>query len=224
MTMKPEEKHKSYNRYTLWKDYEGITMHFNELIIKLRTQSLAGVAAFATLAAIIAKGDVSPELRWGLLTGTFFMLMLFWIAIWILDFGYYNRLLQGAVNALIEIENGSCESPKTDKINLSTKIEESVENRKVKNGKVKNNCARVLFYSIVLVALFCGFSFSGYLCLKTHSSTATNITETSRNIVEGSVDSGPPQNMIQIEVGNEQAGTTDSGPPPAPPIQYSGNQ
>jgi hypothetical protein len=44
----------------LWEKYEDITMHFNDLIIKLRTQALAGVAALSTLEHIPAgsnRGD-----------------------------------------------------------------------------------------------------------------------------------------------------------------------
>jgi len=43
------------NRFDLWKEYERVAMHFNDLIIRLRSQSLGGVAAFATLAGVVAN-------------------------------------------------------------------------------------------------------------------------------------------------------------------------
>jgi len=40
-------------------------MHFNDLIIRLRGQSLGAVAAFAAIAAVVAKSDTTTEVRWG---------------------------------------------------------------------------------------------------------------------------------------------------------------
>ena len=42
------------------------------------------------------RGDVSAKVRWDALAATFFLLSVFWVAIWPLDFMYYNRLLLGA--------------------------------------------------------------------------------------------------------------------------------
>jgi len=67
-----------FDRMTLWKEYENVAMHFNDLIIRLRSQSLGAVAAFATLAGVITKNDTGPQLRWGLLTGAFGLLAVFW--------------------------------------------------------------------------------------------------------------------------------------------------
>ena len=44
----------------LWEKYEEIAMHFNDLIIRLRTQALAGVAALSTLVGLFAKSDLGP--------------------------------------------------------------------------------------------------------------------------------------------------------------------
>lgn len=44
----------------LWEKYEQIAMHFNDLIIRLRTQALAGVAALSTLVGLFAKSDLGP--------------------------------------------------------------------------------------------------------------------------------------------------------------------
>ena len=41
--------------YDLWTKYEDIAMHFNDLLIKLRTQALAAVAALTTLCRDFCK-------------------------------------------------------------------------------------------------------------------------------------------------------------------------
>jgi hypothetical protein len=145
-----------FNRFELWKEYEGVAMHFNDLIIRLRSQSLGGVAAFATLAGVVAKSDMQADLRWEFLAGAFVLLSLFWIAVWVLDMGYYNRLLTGAVDALLIIEKESKGSDSVDRIELSTKIEEHVKSG---HGGGTNFC-RTIFYVLVLFALLLGFAAS----------------------------------------------------------------
>jgi hypothetical protein len=145
-----EKQSAVYDRFKLWKEYEGVAMHFNDLIIRLRSQSLGAVAAFATLAAVVARNDTTSELRWGFLTAAFLLLSVFWVAIWVLDMRYYNRLLAGAVVALRTIEKGSKDSKSIDQIELSTKIEESVKSGGGGNG------SRHAFYVLVLTALLAG--------------------------------------------------------------------
>ncbi len=146
-----------FDRFQLWKEYEDVAMHFNDLIIKLRSQSLGAVAVFATLATVIIKSDIPVKLRWEVLTGAFLLLSIFWIAVWVLDLGYYNRLLAGAVAALLTIEKNSVGAKSVDRIELSTKIEETV-----KSGQVTNNFCRIMFYVIVCAALVGCFGFSAY--------------------------------------------------------------
>jgi hypothetical protein len=102
-------------------------MHFNDLLIRLRTQALGGVAALAALAAVMVRGDLAPVLQWGALMSAFVLLILFWVAVWILDMRYYNRLLHGAVKALLEIEELSRQSKPLSGLALSTRIEETAE-------------------------------------------------------------------------------------------------
>jgi small-conductance mechanosensitive channel len=151
----PDKPSAVFDRFQLWKEYEGVAMHFNDLIIRLRSQSLGGVAAVAALAAVVAKSDTTAELRWGLLTGAFALLSLFWVAVWALDLGYYNRLLAGAVDALLAIEKESNGSRLVDRIELSTKIE-----ARVKSGGVSNNAYRITFYVVVFLALLGGLAVS----------------------------------------------------------------
>ncbi len=144
-----DEKATDFDLFTLWKEYEAIAMHFNDLLLKIRTQSLAAVAAFATVAGVLLKGEsVTHALRWGILTAVFFALSVFWIAIWILDFTYYNRLLLGAVNALVQIEAESKKGSRTNEINVSTFISDTVQ---LKHGRESLALAkgRVWFYSMV---------------------------------------------------------------------------
>jgi len=152
-----KDSNASFDRFQLWKEYEAVTMHFNDLIIKLRSQSLGAVAALATLAGVVAKSDAKAEAGWGLLAGAFLILSIFWVAVWVLDLGYYNRLLAGAVDALLIIESESSSSLQATGINLSTKIEEAVA-----KGCVRNNAYRVGFYVLVLFALLVGLGASAY--------------------------------------------------------------
>jgi hypothetical protein len=156
----------TFNRYLLWKEYEQIAMHFNGLIIKLRSQSLGGVAVFATLTAVVARGDTTARVRWGLLTGAFALLSFFWVAVWVLDLGYYNRLLAGAVKALLDIEKESCDSALVNKINLSTTINQyltgnleqtaNTEQSRISLGLAHNHYT-VAFYAIVFMGLLVAF-------------------------------------------------------------------
>src|ERR1019366_10562259 len=91
---------KQWTVHDLWAKYEDIAMHFNDLLIRLRTQALAAVAALSTLVGIFTKTDPnSVHVSWEIATAVFLGLSIFWIAIWIIDFCYYNRLLIGAVAA-----------------------------------------------------------------------------------------------------------------------------
>ena len=93
--------------FEVWDKYENIAMHFNDLLIKLRTQAIGGVAAIAaiaTIVAVISKDSTGSTFNWAMMAGVFFFLIIFWVAVWILDFKYYNRLLLGTVDALLETE------------------------------------------------------------------------------------------------------------------------
>lgn len=153
--------------FALWKEYEKIAMHFNGLLIRLRTQALAGVAALATVVGIFTKfGTDQLQGAWEIATGIFGALCLFWIAIWFLDIFYYNRLLTGAVAALLELEKKSETDHYVSCINMSTRIEQAVETI-LPNSKPL--CERLfilrgvlVFYVVVFFALGLAFSYSLY--------------------------------------------------------------
>jgi hypothetical protein len=117
-----------FDLFKVWNQYEAMAMHFNDLLMRLRSQSLGAAAAFATAAAVLLKNDsAGTDVRWGPLTAVFLFLLGFWIAIWFLDFCYYNRLLLGAVAALEEVEAVSRQGARrVSELSLSTRIEEAV--------------------------------------------------------------------------------------------------
>jgi hypothetical protein len=104
----------------LWEKYEDVAMHFNDLLIRLRMQALGVVAALSTLVGIFTKAETS--VTWEIAALVFAGLALFWIAIWVLDFSYYNRLLVGAVAAILELEKRSTTETQIKTINISTMI------------------------------------------------------------------------------------------------------
>ncbi len=140
----------SGDKFELWKEYEAIAMHFNDLIIRLRIQSVGGVAAIATIAGIVSNRDEAIGVRWEILSGAFLILTLFWLAVWILDHGYYNKLLSGAVKAIVEIERDDTVLPR---IKMSMTIEEQF-------NRGRGIWAQRIFYSIVFLVLSASAVFS----------------------------------------------------------------
>ncbi|MES2014696.1 MAG: hypothetical protein V4437_02680 [Patescibacteria group bacterium] len=142
----------------LWEKYEEITMHFNNLLMRLRTQSLAGVAVISTAVGLFARSN-DIHLTGGIVAVIFVGLSLFWVAIWILDFFYYNPLLIGAATALVALEEKSKTQSHISHIDLSTSIREAT------SSSIFTRCSTVplgvwLFYIIVFVALLGGFFLS----------------------------------------------------------------
>src|SRR5262245_43882928 len=113
----------------LWQKYEDIAMHFNDLLIRLRTQALGAIAALATIIGVFAKAGEDRHTSWEMVAFAFAILLAFWLAIWVIDFCYYNRLLKGAVAALLEVERQSKAELYIQNINMSTKIEAAVAGR-----------------------------------------------------------------------------------------------
>lgn len=146
----------------VWDKYENIAMHFNDLIIKLRTQALAGVAAISTLVTLFAKSDVAAGGAWGIAAFIFGGLSFAWLAIWIIDFSYYNRLLTGAVIAIVRLEQRSKISSFVRQLDISTNIEAAVandHNRPKFRRYWKLNWGRWAFYIIVFWSLLIGFGY-----------------------------------------------------------------
>lgn len=79
---------KGWPAFELWKEYEAIAMHFNDLLIRLRTQALAAIAALVTIIGIFAKSNAKAYTSWELVSFAFAILSVFWLAIWIIDFRF----------------------------------------------------------------------------------------------------------------------------------------
>lgn len=151
--------------FKVWKSYEQVAMHFNDLIIRLRIQSIGGLAALATILGIVLKSNNgnNETFNYGLAILAIMFLTLCWIAIWMLDLRYYNRLLEGSVNAILELEKNKESFLEKKEINLSSNIERAFKvrfehensgvqaTRKEKRKDFING--RNWFYGIVFVAL-----------------------------------------------------------------------
>jgi hypothetical protein len=105
----------------LWYHYEEIAMHFNSLIIQFRLQLIGGVGALGTTAAYLIGGKVDDaEQRAWLRTVVSGGLVVLIVAAALMDLLYYDRLLRGAVAALLAFETQHPE------IQMSTMIERNV--------------------------------------------------------------------------------------------------
>jgi uncharacterized membrane protein len=149
-----------FDLFEAWKEHEKVAMHFNDLLIRLRAQSLGAVAAIAAVAGVVLKGEgVTADLRWGTLAAVFAVLAMLWVALWVLDFAYYNRLLLGAVDALLKVEEASKSGSRLNALTLSRDIEQAVRNSRL--GSPLDHWARTkglwAFYLIVLAVLVAGF-------------------------------------------------------------------
>jgi len=143
-----------YNKFQLWLEYEKIAVHFNELLMQLRLRALAGVSLIVSLAGFFSsKGN--GEMNWIVLAFVLFVLVCVWIAIFVIDKFYYQRLLGGAVEAILELEAGTACDPIP--INLSTKIRKRATNGSIDSNSMK---AVTVFYVLVGVLLLCLLFFS----------------------------------------------------------------
>jgi hypothetical protein len=146
----------------LWEKYEDIAMHFNDLLIRLRTQSLAGIAAVSAVVGLFAKegGTGDLHLDWVVAQAIFAAMIGFWIAIWCLDIGYYNRLLNGSVNAIVELEKAtSAENVFDGEIDMSRLIEKQFEKPWL-NLQKRGYYGVLMFYGIVFLVLLAGLFFA----------------------------------------------------------------
>ena len=164
---------KPWTVHDLWAKYEDIAMHFNDLLIRLRTQALAAVAAISTVVGIFTKTEPSAvHISWEIATAVFVGLIIFWVAIWAIDRLYYNRLLIGAVYALRQIEQESRKQSPNLAINMSTTIEEFVARPVDYRGRWQRFQSKLgvrIFYALVLLALILGAGFCYWHELQTTS-------------------------------------------------------
>ncbi len=130
----------------LWAKAEDVAMHFNGLIMGFRLKALGaftiGVGLIGTT-LLTKEGAVPHRHNFMLAVIAMAFLAVGWGAIWAIDFGYYSRLLKGAVDELLRLEKQS-----NGVIDLSTEIE------KVARGKCfPDYVARAVFYILPLLLL-----------------------------------------------------------------------
>ena len=178
--MSSREHNVHFDLQKLWEKYEDIAMHFNDLLMRLRSQALAGIAAIATIVGLFTKGGTTNiEADWLIAAALFTALALFWIAIWFLDFFYYNRLLAGAVEALKELEIQSRRSnvAEFDGIIMSTRIIGEFKTHGIFASLLKKRTydsfqGVLVFYCIVLVTILVGAYFSWHMYHVTANSSS----------------------------------------------------
>ena len=145
-----------HSKYQVWLESEKIAVHFNEMLMQLRLRALAGISLLVTLAGLFS-GETASEVNWGFLSWVLFILLFVWLAIFVIDKFYYQKLLSGAVEAIIEIENSTTDDEVP--LKLSTKIR-----NKVTNGKegIDSMYAVGWFYFIIGFLLLCLLTFALY--------------------------------------------------------------
>jgi TRAP-type uncharacterized transport system fused permease subunit len=84
---------KSEQLVSIWDKYENVAMHFNGLLIHLRTQALGAVATVVTAAGFLFTR--SPNEPWWAVFAVSLLLLLAWCTLWMIDVCYYSRLLLG---------------------------------------------------------------------------------------------------------------------------------
>jgi hypothetical protein len=104
-----------------WYRYEEIAMHFNTLIMQFRLQLLGGAGLIGTVASYLIGGKIKSDaqrhwLRFVVSGGLFVLIA----AAAALDVFYYEQLLRGSVEGLLDLESQHPE------IQLSTTIERVV--------------------------------------------------------------------------------------------------
>ena len=111
----------------LWFHYEEIAMHFNELILQYRIQLMGGAGVLGTIFAYLigSKSANGENKHWVRFVVSFVLLVIITAAA-SLDVFYYDKLLSGAVKAIIELEE------KYPHINMSTLIKKETSGNYVK--------------------------------------------------------------------------------------------
>jgi hypothetical protein len=105
----------------LWYRYEEIAMHFNSLLIQFRLQLLGGIGAIGTVGGYLVGSktqDRKEQAQLRLLVSAALLLLV--VAAATIDLFYYNRLLRGAVDVIIDLEK------KTNSLYMSRHIEDRV--------------------------------------------------------------------------------------------------
>ena len=83
-------------RFLMWKEQESIAMHFNDLIMRLRSIAITALTTLVGIALAVIK---FAKLADGAAVVVYCVPWLLWLVVFVLDFFYYHRLLMGSVIA-----------------------------------------------------------------------------------------------------------------------------
>lgn len=178
-----------------WEKHEKIAMHFNELILKIRTQALGALAAVVTIGGVLLRTDInSNNLPWGLLACIFGILLVFWVAIWVLDLGYYNRLLLGAVDSLLALEE-AINAGAGIQFAMSHKIEHEAKGGRPTHRSKNIGWAIWFFYCAVAAILLLGTVYSATVHIR-HQHRNTHATEETPLTYLATPGDPPPHRLV----------------------------
>ena len=94
--------------FSAWKSVVEVQMHFNDMLMRVRNLALTLLLAVFGAATLSLQYDIYVE-SFGYNTHIATMLLLAglagWIGVGLFDWGYYHRLLIGAVRKSTEIED-----------------------------------------------------------------------------------------------------------------------
>lgn len=137
-----------YLALELWKKYEDVAMHFNDLLMRWRLQAIGGLAGLVTLAGFVVGDATTLTVRYRAMFILGGVLALGWIGVAIIDLFYYSRLLRGAVDALLAIERAN------PPITLSTIIENRAKKASVVTTWIFYICGFIPLVGIIAWAIY----------------------------------------------------------------------
>ncbi len=79
----------------LWKKYEDVAMHFNELMMRWRLQAIGGLAGLVTLAGFVVGDADTVHVRYRAMLILSGVLAFAWVGVGFIDLFYYRKLLKG---------------------------------------------------------------------------------------------------------------------------------
>jgi hypothetical protein len=127
-----------------WAKAEDVAIHFNEMIMNFRLKAVGAVTLAAGLvgSVLLGKGEPPPSINLYTFALGIWFIAIVWVAIMLIDLFYYHRLLLGAVDEVLRIEESS-----GGRLRLSTQIKKRAEEG------FGDSFARGAFYLLPLVAM-----------------------------------------------------------------------
>jgi hypothetical protein len=160
----PQSTQDRKNLIALWSKYEEVAMHFNDLLMRLRTQALGAVAGLTAIAGFFVEGGFAQEkgaFSWRSVFVGSVALLGGWIVLSLLDTLYYSKLLYGAVDALLELEGNS-----NGFIFLSTRIDGRFRKfhprRRHGEYRAATNISAIMLFYVPIALLLAALAFHAW--------------------------------------------------------------